>query len=321
MKEKAPPPSSPPTTGAARGSSRWRASGEALAVSAVAIVVVGAGIFGLWVTSTSTIRDNYHQYLIGLAQTAASMIDPALQTTIRRPDQINGPEYQRAVAPLRRMRASVADVHYIYTVVQDHSKVHFVLDASVPGANANGVEDQSGVWEIYKERDPAMELALGKDTKAGIAAATDEPYSDKWGTFMTGWAPIFDMAGGQIGAVGVDVDAHVYAARVAAAPTWALLGLSPACIAAGQADRAAEPRPVHGAFAEGRGSRTRRRAGGLCRNIPRFRSIQVHQRQLGTLGRRRTVAANRRAFTQRRAHDGLDGQRSSWQFGRSFWGR
>jgi diguanylate cyclase (GGDEF)-like protein len=222
MNEKAPPPS--------LSRNRWRASGEALVVSSVALVVVGAGIFGLWVTSTRTIRDNYHQYLIGLAQTAASMIDPALQTTIRRPDQINGPDYQRAVAPLRRMHASVADVHYIYTVVQDDSKVHFVLDASVRGANANGVEDQSGVWEIYEERNPAMLLALGKDTKKGIAAATDEPYSDKWGTFMTGWAPILDAAGGQIGAVGVDVDAHVYAARVAAAPTWALLGLSPALI-------------------------------------------------------------------------------------------
>ncbi len=213
-----------------KGRNRRRALGEALGVSVVALVVVGAGILGLWVTSSSTIRANYHQNLIGLAQTAASMIDPALQTTIRRPDQINGPDYQRAVAPLRRMRASVADVHYIYTVVQDHSQVRFVLDASLPGVGQNGVADQSGVWEIYDERDPAMLKALGNGVRAGVAAATDEPFSDKWGTFMTGWAPIFDADGGQIGAVGVDVDAHVYAARVAAAPRWALLGLSPACI-------------------------------------------------------------------------------------------
>jgi diguanylate cyclase (GGDEF)-like protein len=225
------PLSTPHTSGSlTRKSNRRRASWEALAVAAVALVVVGAGVLGLWVTSTRTIRDNYHQYLIGLAQTAASMIDPALQTTIRRPDQINGPDYQRAVAPLRRMRASVADVHYIYSIARDASKVRFVLDASTPGLGGSGVEDQSGVWEIYDERDPAMLLALGDGTRAGIAAATDEPLSDKWGTFMTGWAPIFDSTGGQIGAVGVDVDAHVYAARVAAAPTWALLGLSPACI-------------------------------------------------------------------------------------------
>lgn len=231
MNEEAPPPSASHSSGTlTRGSNRRRASLEALAISAVTLIVVGAGIFGLWVTSTGTIRDNYHQYLIGLAQTAASMIDPALQTTIRRPDQLNGPDYQRAVAPLRRMRASVSDVHYIYTVVQDHSKVRFVLDATAPGLGASGVEDQSGVWEVYEEHDPAMLMALGNGIKLGIAAATAEPLTDRWGTFMTGWAPIFDAAGGQIGAVGVDVDAHVYAARAAAAPTWALLGLSPACI-------------------------------------------------------------------------------------------
>jgi diguanylate cyclase (GGDEF)-like protein len=231
MIENPPPHSTSPAPHApAQGSNRRRASWEALAGAAVAVVVVGAGIFGLWVTSTGTIRDNYHQYLIGLAQTAASLIDPVLQTTIRRPDQLNGPDYQRAVAPLRRMHAAVADIHYIYTVIQDHSQVRFVLDASVPGVGASGIEEQSGVGEIYEERDPAMLLALGTGGRAGIAAATDVPFSDKWGTFMTGWAPIFDAAGGQIGAVGVDVDAHLYAKRVAAAPTWALLGLAPACI-------------------------------------------------------------------------------------------
>jgi diguanylate cyclase (GGDEF)-like protein len=209
---------------------RRRATWEALAVSVVVLAVAGAGILGLWVTSTRTIRDNYHQYLIALAQTAASMIDPALQSTIRRPDQLNGPDYRRAVAPLRRMLASVPDVHYIYTVVRDHSKVRFVLDAAIPHLDANGVEDQSGVGELYEAQDAAMLQALGVGTRRAVAAATTEPLEDKWGTFMTGWAPIFDAAGAPIGAVGVDVDAHVYAARVAAAPTWALVGLSPACI-------------------------------------------------------------------------------------------
>ena len=230
MNEDPPPPSTLPTSGTLGTKNVQRALWEALAVSAVALVVVGAGVLGLWVTSTNTIRDNYQQYLIGLAQAAASMIDPSLQTTIRRPEQLNGPDYQRAVEPLRRMRVSVPDLRYIYTVVEDHSQVHFVLDASTPGLGARGVEEQSGVWDNYEERDPAMLLALGNGIKPGIAAATDEPLSDKWGTFMTGWAPIFDASGAQIGAVGVDVDAHVYAARVAAAPIWALLGLLPACI-------------------------------------------------------------------------------------------
>jgi diguanylate cyclase (GGDEF)-like protein len=222
-------PSQAPGVPAMRSNQR-RASREALAVSVVALLVVGAGIFGLWVTSTNTIRANYRQYLIALAQTAATMIDPALHSTLHRPDQINGPDYQRAVAPLRRMRIAVADIHYIYTVVMDRSAVRFVLDASDPGLGGNGVQEQAGVWESYEEPDPAMLIALGNEQKAGVATATAEPYSDKWGTFMTGYAPIFDAAKRQVGAVGVDVNAGVYAYRVAAIPTWALMGLAPACI-------------------------------------------------------------------------------------------
>jgi EAL domain-containing protein (putative c-di-GMP-specific phosphodiesterase class I) len=75
-------------------------------------------------------------------------------------------------------------------------------------------------------RTKATTTALGRDAVAGHAVATAEPYSDKWGSFMTGWAPIRDASGRQIGVVGVD--ASVYLARMAAARNWALLGIAPA---------------------------------------------------------------------------------------------
>jgi diguanylate cyclase (GGDEF)-like protein/PAS domain S-box-containing protein len=204
---------------------RRQAFFESASVSAAALIVVGCGILGLWVTSTNSIRDNYHDYLLGLAQTASRLVDPGLHNSIRQPEQRNGPDYTRAVDPLRRMRAALSDVHYIYTVVQDGTEVRFVLDAAEPGKlGPDGIDDQSGVWEVYDERDPAMLQALNN----GQAAVTDRPYSDKWGTFMTSWAPLKDESGRQIGAVGVDVDASVYVARLASARHWALFGLAPA---------------------------------------------------------------------------------------------
>ena len=198
-------------------------------VSGAALLAVGAGILGLWVTSTDSLRKNYSHYLIGLAQTASTLIDPDLHNAIRRPEQRNGPDYNRAVAPLRHMRAVVSDIHYLYTVVPQGATIRFVLDAADPGGHlVDGGDDQSGVWEVYPERDPAMLQALGMDHHPPRAAATDRPYMDKWGTFMTGWAPLFDRAGGLIGAVGVDVNADVYMARLATARRWALLGLAPA---------------------------------------------------------------------------------------------
>ena len=59
---------------------------------------------------------------------------------------------------------------------------------------------------------------------------TDQPYPDKWGNFMTGWAPLLDAEGRQYGALGVDVDAEVYFTLLQRARHWALLGLLPATL-------------------------------------------------------------------------------------------
>lgn len=207
---------------------RRRARRESISVAIAAMLAVGAGVLGLWLFSTESIRDNYRHYLVGIAQAAALQVDPVLHQSFRDADQRNGPEYRRAVEPLRRLRSVNTEIRYIYTAVRDGKDIRFVLDAADPGDHdGDGVDDQAGVWEVYEDRDPAMLVALGSG-QPGQADATAEPLSDKWGSFMTGWAPILDSNGAQIGALGIDVDASVYIARVAAARHWALLGLLPA---------------------------------------------------------------------------------------------
>ena len=193
------------------------------------LIVVGAGIFGLFVTSRTSAYQSFRHYLVSLAEAASTMVDPVLQNEIRRPEQLNDADYVRAVEPLRRLRRAVPDIHYVYTFTMDGRDVRFVLDAADPGAKSvGGVSDQSGVWEIYEHRSPAMMFALGNGHGPGVASATTEQVTDEWGTFMTGFAPIFDAGGHQIGVVGVDVDASVFLARLKAARNRALLGLIPA---------------------------------------------------------------------------------------------
>ena len=172
---------------------RRRALLESLLVGIAVTVAVGAGIAGMWASSESTVRDNYHQHLVQLAIAAAQQVDPALHDRIRSPAQMDGPEYRQAVEPLRRMLVAIPDIRYIYTLVRDGSTIRFILDAAEQGdKDRDGVEDRSAVWDISNNKTAAIQVALGHDGEAGQPDATDWPYTDPWGTFMTGYAPLHD---------------------------------------------------------------------------------------------------------------------------------
>jgi PAS domain S-box-containing protein len=68
--------------------------------------------------------------------------------------------------------------------------------------------------------------------REGKPAAEDEPSSDKWGTYMSGYAPLFDSKRALVGALGVDLSAKRYAQRLVLLRRTAWQGLIPGVIAA-----------------------------------------------------------------------------------------
>jgi diguanylate cyclase (GGDEF)-like protein/PAS domain S-box-containing protein len=207
-----------------------RASIESAGIGIAGLLVVGASVFGLWLFATNAIRDNYRHLLVTIAQAAALQIDPALHAKIRDPAQLNGPEYTQVVSPLRLMRNASSEIQYIYTAVLDGDAIRFVLDAAEPGdQDRDGVDDQAGVWEEYEDFDPVM-MAVLRGEVHGDEASTPEPYADKWGSFMTGYAPVMDASGKLAAVVGVDVNAGTFIARMQSARRWALFGLLPSTL-------------------------------------------------------------------------------------------
>ncbi|MFL6606493.1 MAG: EAL domain-containing protein [Steroidobacteraceae bacterium] len=208
-----------------------RALWEALAFSLIMLIVVATAIFGLCVTTESAALAGFRHYLVNLLLESSVAVDPQLHESIRRPEQLNDPDYSRAVEPLRRIRRAVPDVRYIYTLVMSDGQVHFVLDAAEPGAvTPSGRSEQSGVWEVYPELSDNLKRAMGLGGRPGIAIANQEPVTDAWGTFMSGFAPIRDPRGRQIGVIGIDVDASKLVARLNRLRREALTGLAPAGI-------------------------------------------------------------------------------------------
>lgn len=155
-----------------------------------------------------TIRGNLKR----LARASATLVDPDLHRTFTNRNQETSTEYLAAVDKLRRFQDSDPEIAFIYTCVLREGKVFFVLDPTEEGdSDRDGVDDKSHIMEEYPEASAELRQAL----RDGIATSDIQPYRDRWGTFISGYAPIRDDEGRMVGVVGVDLSGEHYANRMA----------------------------------------------------------------------------------------------------------
>ncbi len=143
-------------------------------------------------------------------------------------EQTNSPAFDAIALPMRRLRDAMLDVRYVYVAKVEGEKVVFVLDCTEPGdGDGDGQNDQAQVGEIYEDAPPELLDAW----RTGEMRWTKDPYSDRWGTFVSLFAPVRDGNGRVVALVGIDTDLKVHQARLGVIGTAADQGLLLALLA------------------------------------------------------------------------------------------
>ncbi len=181
----------------------------------VLAVLIGSAVF-YW-QAARALQSEVHDDLCRTASIVALNIDADAHRTFTDPAQENTPAYARAIRPLERVlrlpRADGRGHEYknAYTAVLAPDGPRFVLDG-VPGGDADhdGIDDKSHIMQPYPEATAALRRALA----TGTAQADAAPYRDRWGVFVSGYAPFHDSAGKPAGVVGLDLKADDYLARL-----------------------------------------------------------------------------------------------------------
>ena len=169
------------------------------------------------------VRDN----LARLAAVTASVIDAESHARLTDPEQEDSEHYRTLNTPLGEAIRSAEGVRFVYTLRGVGDELHFVLDGTPIGdTDGDGVEDHSFLMDIYDDPDPAAWEAIER----GRITVTHEPYTDLWGTFMSGFAPIRLDDGTIDGAVGVDVSIDQYRKRLAQVDVAAMRAMIPALV-------------------------------------------------------------------------------------------
>ena len=113
--------------------------------------------------------------------------------------EITSPEYQALKAQLEKMRAADPSIRFAYLVGQrPDGEIFFYADSEPPES-----VDNSPPGQAYTEA-PAVIRTLFKTGEM----ANEGPYTDRWGTWVSGFIPVTDPSTGQVIAIfGMDVDA------------------------------------------------------------------------------------------------------------------
>ena len=108
------------------------------------------------------------------------------------------PVFRQLVAQLKSYRMAHSDVRFIYLMGLKDNEVIFLLDSADPSSF-----DYSPPGDVYQDASPALvrSFATGEPFVEG-------PLTDRWGTWVSGLAPITDPSNSRVIAVlGLDIDA------------------------------------------------------------------------------------------------------------------
>lgn len=185
---------------------------DAIWVSVIAFMGAAASIGWLHQGAHEVQIEGIRSDLARMARVAASTIDGDRLRELDSADEHGSPEYLEAIAPLVEFHRQIPELYYVYTVSLKGGRPCFGLDTATQQASLDFGRPMvpSELMEAYEDADPFMIRAL---THGGVET-TDKLFSDEYGTFMSGFAPIRDSRQQLVGVVGVDLEVSDFQARM-----------------------------------------------------------------------------------------------------------
>lgn len=182
-------------------------------------IFIGLGVFfAIFITtyfiyhySLNAQKGEIKEGLLRTARIVAAFIDDEKHRNFVSPRQETLLEYELAIRPLEAALEADDSIEYLYTAILKDDKVYFILDATPQGdADNDGVEDKAHIMDEYPEASEEMLQAL----KTKQPVVSKEPYTDRWGSFISGYIPLIDSKGELTGVLGIDIKAENYFERL-----------------------------------------------------------------------------------------------------------
>ena len=162
-------------------------------------------------------RRRIQEMVGGMAPTYARMLQTMGHAKVTVDTPPDDPTYVLMIETLKTWVTVNSAAHDIYTMrKRPDGRNVFIVDSETD-YDRNGVfdgetEGRTEIGEVYGEKVPGLERAF-----AGKANFNTEPVTDRWGTWVTAWTPLYDDQGAVEAVLGVDYSAAAWSHGIAAA--------------------------------------------------------------------------------------------------------
>lgn len=167
-------------------------------------IVVLIGILGFFASTYvyTKVDSAGRLHILDRAATMAEGVDAETLATFTGTEaDLENEDYQRTKSLLMRMRAANSDARFLYLIGKNEAnELFFYADSEDPSS-----PDYSPPGQVYYEATPAMQ-AFFEDGKP----VTEGPDQDRWGVWISGYAPVHDAEGNIIAMLGMDLPAEQY---------------------------------------------------------------------------------------------------------------
>jgi len=173
-----------------------------LSITLSGLVILTSALLTLasYLTVRSQLREDVRARLRNIASIAALQVDGDTHSTLTDPCQEGGDTYMRIKRVLQRIRDNSPNIRFIYTWrLNDAGQPVFVVDAE---SDPNEI---SHLGEIYYSDNDQLFHKQMACLKGPLA--DDKFASDKWGTWLSGYAPFYRSDGRREGIIGLDIAA------------------------------------------------------------------------------------------------------------------
>ena len=191
-----------------------------IAALAILFIVAFAAIF-FWLDRfvTGMAMTNLRNDLLATARTASAGIDGDAHTALFESGEIDDAPYLEMSSFLRSVKATNPRASGMYTYLQlpgEEDRVRLVVSAALPPgvtSETETTENFSECIQIPSSSRPALGEEYTWISPAMLAGTREESVEtellpDDWGTWLSGYAPIYNSKGEAVGAVGVDMCAQ-----------------------------------------------------------------------------------------------------------------